>query len=234
MNRILRRRPSPATVIALTALIVAAGGAAYATIPDSGGKIHGCIGKSNGNLRVVESAGDCRTNESALEWNRQGPPGPPGGLTTASAEEGPEISTASTSFVDLGGPTVNVTVPSSGLVAAVVRAEIHGTYQPPDPGGTFAAILGGCVGLFVDSQPFSGLPEGSQVNDLVCERVGIGPGAPPVFRKELIDWFTFEATPGPHTFSLRYRAKCLIADHGCPEADRAFYRNRKLWVTPIG
>ena len=35
MNRILRRRPSPATAIALTALIVAVGGAAYATIPDS-------------------------------------------------------------------------------------------------------------------------------------------------------------------------------------------------------
>lgn len=227
MSWIGRHRPSPATALALSALIVALGGVAYATIPDSGGTIHGCFGNANGNLRVVESARDCRANESALEWNRQGPPGPPGGLTTASAEEKPEVSTASRSFVDLGGPTVNATVPPSGLVAAVVRAEIHGTFRPADPGDTFPAILGGCIGLFVDSQPFSGLPEVAQVNDLVCER-----GAS--FNKDFIDWFTFEASPGPHTFSLRYRTKCLIASHGCPEEDRGFYRNRKLWVIPIG
>ena len=70
MKRILRRRPSPATVIALTALVVALGGVAYATIPDSSGTIHGCFSKQNGNLRVIESSSECRTNEEALNWSQ--------------------------------------------------------------------------------------------------------------------------------------------------------------------
>jgi len=60
-------------------LIVAVGGVAYAAIPDSEGVIHGCFNKQNGNLRVVESGGACRSSESAIDWNQQGPPGPPGG-----------------------------------------------------------------------------------------------------------------------------------------------------------
>ena len=79
MKGILRHRPSPGTAIGLVALIVALGGVAYATIPDSSGTIHGCFNNVNGNLRVVESASDCRNNETAIDWNQQGPPGPPGG-----------------------------------------------------------------------------------------------------------------------------------------------------------
>jgi hypothetical protein len=79
MRRILRRRPSPATAVALAALIVALGGVAYATIPDSSGTIHGCSNKANGNLRVVES--NCRRDETAIAWNQRGPPGPPGEAT---------------------------------------------------------------------------------------------------------------------------------------------------------
>jgi hypothetical protein len=74
MKRILRRRPSPATVIALTALVVALGGVAYATIPDSNGTIHACYRKGSGNLRVVESATECHSSESALAWNQEGRP----------------------------------------------------------------------------------------------------------------------------------------------------------------
>src|SRR5207244_932847 len=58
--------------------VVAVGGVAYATIPDSSGTIHGCFNNANGNLRVVQSASDCRTGETAIEWNQQGRPGPPG------------------------------------------------------------------------------------------------------------------------------------------------------------
>jgi hypothetical protein len=80
MNWIRKHRPSPATAIALAALFVALGGVAYATIPDSNGTIHGCYQGTNGVLRVVESAGDCRSRERALDWNQQGPPGDSSGI----------------------------------------------------------------------------------------------------------------------------------------------------------
>jgi hypothetical protein len=89
MSWIRKRRPSPATGIALAALVVALGGVAFAAIPDSNGTIHGCYQRTNGVLRVVESAGDCRGRERALDWNQQGPPGPPGGNVVARPRGGP-------------------------------------------------------------------------------------------------------------------------------------------------
>jgi hypothetical protein len=71
MKRLLRR-PSPASVIALIALGVALGGAAYATIPDSNGTIHACYSKANGNARLVESTGQCRSNEQSASWSSGG------------------------------------------------------------------------------------------------------------------------------------------------------------------
>jgi hypothetical protein len=61
-------------------LMVALGGVAFAAIPDSNGKIHGCYQTNNGNLRVVESPSQCRSSESALSWNQEGPPGEASGL----------------------------------------------------------------------------------------------------------------------------------------------------------
>jgi hypothetical protein len=66
------RRPSAGTIFGLAALAVAVGGVAYAAIPDSGGTIHACYQKSNGNLRVVESSARCRNGESPLAWSQGG------------------------------------------------------------------------------------------------------------------------------------------------------------------
>lgn len=60
------RNRQPATGIALAALVIALGGAAFAAIPDSSGTVHACYQKSNGNLRVVESANDCRSTERPI------------------------------------------------------------------------------------------------------------------------------------------------------------------------
>jgi hypothetical protein len=58
---------------------VAAGGVAYASIPDSSGVIHGCYKTSNGQLRVIDTGlGQTCHNENAISWSQQGPPGPPG------------------------------------------------------------------------------------------------------------------------------------------------------------
>jgi hypothetical protein len=66
--------------LALVVAAVAAAGAAYATIPDAGGVIHGCYLTKDGTLRVIDTSagGACTSKETALAWNQQGQPGPPG------------------------------------------------------------------------------------------------------------------------------------------------------------
>lgn len=80
MHRIIRSQPSPAMVVALIALLVAAGGAAVASIPGAHRVISACYQKKGGNLRVVDTskrgfAGKCRKSEKSLSWNEQGPRG---------------------------------------------------------------------------------------------------------------------------------------------------------------
>jgi hypothetical protein len=41
-------------------------------------KIHACVKNSNGTLRIVGANDTCANNETALDWNIQGPPGPSG------------------------------------------------------------------------------------------------------------------------------------------------------------
>ena len=40
--------------------------------------IYGCINKTNGRLRVVDSPSNCLTSEIAIYWNKAGPQGPQG------------------------------------------------------------------------------------------------------------------------------------------------------------
>ena len=48
----------PVRVLLIAAAVVLVGGGiAYATIPDSGGKIHACYKLSGGALRVIDSGG---------------------------------------------------------------------------------------------------------------------------------------------------------------------------------
>jgi hypothetical protein len=56
----------------LVGLGLAAGGIAYAAIPDSTGVIHGCYQKNSGDLRVIDpgAGGACTASENKLEWNQ--------------------------------------------------------------------------------------------------------------------------------------------------------------------
>jgi hypothetical protein len=96
MNRIRNQRPSPATAIALTALIVAIGGAAFAAIPDSNDVIHGCYDRGSGALRVIDTGGKpprtCVGREAPISWNQQGPTGDAGatGPTGPAGQVGPD------------------------------------------------------------------------------------------------------------------------------------------------
>jgi hypothetical protein len=213
-------RPSPAMIVALVGIVIGLGGVAFATIPDSSGTIHGCYNQS-GNLRVVESANDCRKNETPLAWNQQGPPGPPGTSNTAFAEETSEVSTTSFGFTDLGGPTVTVNVPPSGLIEVLARVELKGN---------------GCmyVNLFDIAETestldlVSGCVTTSYFNLWSTPVTNIG--SPHRWNRS---WTVVETSPGPHTYALRYRATNTGGNEPPSATDAAFFRNRKLWIRPV-
>jgi hypothetical protein len=140
MRRIARNRPSPSMAVALAALVLAAGGVAFATIPDSDGTIHGCYGKSSGNLRVVESANDCRNNETALNWNQQGPPGPSsvrtlGDVTLSDAETRVLFSEGGLTFT----AECDIDLQTGGLPVDSARIHVSTT----EPHSTYGAGFGG-------------------------------------------------------------------------------------------
>ena len=130
-------RPSPALLIAITALVVALGGVAYATIPDSGGVIHGCYLKAVGSLRVIDpSTGQhCTVVETPIQWNQTGPQGP-SGATGPAGPVGP-AGPASFAYVDVNG--------ESG------RIPLDDTYQTVQtlgslPAGSYAVTATATVG----------------------------------------------------------------------------------------
>jgi hypothetical protein len=189
MTGILRYRPRPATAIALTALVVALGGVAYATIPDSSGTIHGCYQKGNGNLRVVESSSDCRSSEQALDWNQQGRTGPPGSSVVYDEQAG-EVTTDSLTSVDLGGPSVTVNVSQSGLIAVFARADLRRgwvTLSEPTDFDSPLRLLGDCCSLTPMRQWSTGTGAGTRDATAGTQLL-------------------LEVTPGVHTYRLEYQA----------------------------
>ena len=69
-----------AVIICFVVCLVGAGATALvsASANFSGATIQACYNNTNGQLRRVSSASDCRTNETAISWNAAGPTGPPG------------------------------------------------------------------------------------------------------------------------------------------------------------
>lgn len=88
------RHIRPRTIVAAAAalaLAAAAGGVAYASIPNAG-LISGCYVKSSGTLRVIDpSTMACKTGEALIQWNQTGPAGATGatGGTGATGATGP-------------------------------------------------------------------------------------------------------------------------------------------------
>ncbi len=109
-SRTLRRG---AVVAAACAVVAAAAGVAYATIPDAQGVIHGCYTRSGGTLRVIDATvTNCKTTETSLDWNMQGVPGAQGpagpqgpqGATGAQGPEGPQGPAGATGPAGPAGP----------------------------------------------------------------------------------------------------------------------------------
>ena len=210
MTWIRQHRPSPGTALGFAALMVALGGVAYATIPDSNGTIHGCYQKNDGALRVVNDAAACRSSEQAIDWNQQGRPGPPGS-SVAYDEKAGEVTTDALTPVDLGGPSVTVNVSQSGLIAVFARADLgqgRVTLSEPTDFDPPLSLLANCCDLdfvrgWTETGTTAGTSHASEASRLILE-----------------------ATPGVHTYRLEYQA------YASDSPGR--FRNRKLWVEPLG
>lgn len=136
--------------VALALAIVV--GAAYATIPGSGGVISGCYEKRTGILRVIdaEAGKKCLGIESPISWSEKGekgdageagPPGPQGppGATGPTGPPGPASvsaleGTACTTAAGADG-TVGVSVAADGAIAfRCVLGDVPDLPNPiPDP-----------------------------------------------------------------------------------------------------
>jgi hypothetical protein len=126
----------PPVIAAIVVGVVVAAGVAKATIPDSGGVIHGCYKQSSGAMRVIDQgAGDaCKSSETALDWSQQAPAGPqgsqgPAGPAGGSGPQGPAGLTGATVVTGaavgdpvIGGFSKTLTCPAGMKV-------INGTWQ---------------------------------------------------------------------------------------------------------
>ncbi len=120
MKRLLRR--PLALVVALGAALLAAGGLAWAAIPDSSGAINACYANSNGKLRAVDAAADCTGGETAIALG-----GPTAGFATSRPD-----------FIAIG--TTSTVVASLALPAG--KYLVHGKLDVVDTtftGGVFVA-----------------------------------------------------------------------------------------------
>jgi hypothetical protein len=110
-------------------------GIASATIPAPGGVVKACY-KTDGTLRVKDSAATCKAGEKGLQWNQKGPTGPTGAglagptgpsgvatITPLTGYVGPSIAGGMTTFAFVGD-TVSLSVTAgqrlTGSASAVV------------------------------------------------------------------------------------------------------------------
>jgi len=133
-----RRRILLTSLLGAAGLVIGLGtGLAAASIPDSGGVIHGCYKAStNGSvsqLGVVDTAkagGHCPSNQKAVTWNQTGPQGPAGAKGDTGVQ-GPKGDTGATGAQGPKGDT--------GDPGPQGPAGADGAQGPPGPAGPSTA-----------------------------------------------------------------------------------------------
>jgi hypothetical protein len=100
-------------VVAVAAFVAATSGIAVAAIPGPDGTIKACydtnglLGLGKGHLRVIDHDKSCKSGETPLTWNQQGPKGEPG----APGVSGREIVREPTDRTDADTKTVFAACP---------------------------------------------------------------------------------------------------------------------------
>jgi hypothetical protein len=201
MNWIRQHRPSPGTAFGFTALMVALGGVAFAAIPDSHGTIHGCYQKSNGGLRVVQSAADCKPSEQTLDWNQQGPPGPPGPSSPVDAIGQVRVAEGGSATLAEHGPFTFTarcfrSPPDSPFVGGEVlisTTQEHSAYQAEQPSFDFGPSESPRVlitaGANIDHSTFFAIaPDGTSLTGVIYKipNYPLGPNNQCVFGGHII------------------------------------------------
>jgi hypothetical protein len=76
------------TAVALCIIVPVVGAASWVAASENPSPtIHACVHRETGQVRIVSAGEQCRRNETALEWNAEGPAGPAG--AEAHGEMGP-------------------------------------------------------------------------------------------------------------------------------------------------
>ncbi len=152
-------RRAPALVAAAVFGAALTGGIAYAAgVPGGDGVIQACYAQNgNANLRVVDDAAACRSNEVALSWNQKGvqgdtgpagPQGPKGetgatGLTGATGATGLTGATGKTGATGLTGATGKTGATgltgATGKTGATGATGLTGATGPQGPQGATGA-----------------------------------------------------------------------------------------------
>jgi hypothetical protein len=84
-----RRR---AVLLAVAVAAIVSAGVAYSSAESGSSTLTACVNDTNGNMRLVGSASDCRQHETAVSWNAEGTAGPTG-PTGATGPTGPQGAT---------------------------------------------------------------------------------------------------------------------------------------------
>jgi len=127
-------RRARVSVLVVVAVMLAAGGMAYASIPGPDGVIHGCYNTNKGDLRVLDPSSSkkdlssCGKDETPLDWNQTGPAGAKGPTGPSDGWDGQASGTVPTypgSIVLSGGATG--IPPGSYLISGQVDADRLGS-----------------------------------------------------------------------------------------------------------
>jgi hypothetical protein len=147
----MRNVPLMRPIVPAVALAaVAAAGVAYAAIPSSGGVVTACYAKA-GDLRVIdaEAGAQCKSGETPLSWDQQGPAGPvgpagPPGTPGASGITGYEIVVESVEIggAQSGGIFVDCPAGKKALSGGFFAPAVNVTQSRPVFGGTAWHVSG--------------------------------------------------------------------------------------------
>jgi hypothetical protein len=199
MRALLKRRPSASMIIAATALFVALGAGAYAAVSH--------LPKNSVGGNAIKAQGVKTRNYSKgsilgrfIKANQVKTPAIQNGAVKtgktsfiSSNSQSSSVSTTSAGPVDLGGPSVTVTVPDGGVVDLFAKSDISVTGSntakvdlvEPSLVPTPTTILASASSTFQTNYTAPGTVAGVST----ATRAG---------------WVTLAPPPGQYTFSLRY------------------------------